>query len=48
MINETFVNWLVTWIKSGTINIKTNLPFTVDDIKDPEYKTAVQIRLAAQ
>lgn len=34
MINQDYVNWLVNFIKNGTINIKTNLPF-----KYRRYKT---------
>ena len=47
MVNETYVNWLVDWIKNGTINIKTGLPFVIDDIKNADYKTAVQAKLVA-
>lgn len=41
MINQDYVNWLVTWIKERTINIKTGQPFVIDDIKSQEYKDAV-------
>ena len=47
MINQEYVSWLVNWIQAGTINIKTELPFTVDDIKRPEYKSAVEEKLSA-
>jgi ABC-type Fe3+ transport system substrate-binding protein len=47
MLNQMYVNWLVGWIRNSTINIKTGLPFTVDDILLPEYKTAVQAALSA-
>lgn len=47
MPNELFVSWLVTWIKTGTINIKTGQPFKVEDIFIAEYKTAVEAVLAA-
>lgn len=42
MVNEIYVNWLVTWIKNGVINIKTGEPFKLDDILAQEYKDAVQ------
>jgi hypothetical protein len=45
MVNETYVNWLVTWIKNGTINIKTGKPFVLDDIINADYKAAVQAKL---
>lgn len=45
MLNQTYVNWLVGWIRNGTINIKTGLPFAVYDILITEYKTAVQAAL---
>lgn len=48
MVNETYVNWLVDWIKNGTINIKTGTAFTIDDILNADYKTAVQTKLTAQ
>lgn len=48
MVNETYVNWLVSWIRNGTINIKTGLPFKADDIIDINYKTEVQAVLDAQ
>lgn len=41
MINQLYVDWLVGWIKNGTINIKTKQPFKLDDIKVQEYKDAV-------
>jgi hypothetical protein len=47
MLNQTYVSWLVSWIKNGTINIKTGQPFKVEDILIPEYKTAVEDALAA-
>ena len=42
MVNATYVNWLVTWIKSGTTNIKTGKAFVIGDIINDDYKTAVQ------
>lgn len=48
MVNETYINWLVSWIKNGTINIKTDKAFTVDDIINADYKSAVQAKLVTQ
>lgn len=48
MVNEIYVSWLVNWIKTGTINIKTGLPFAVEDIIDEAYKTEIENRLAAE
>lgn len=45
MINQDYVKWLVTWIQNGNINIKTGKPFTIDDIINPDYKSAVQSKL---
>lgn len=45
MVNETYVNWLVGWIKNGTINIKTGKAFVIDDIINTDYKAAVQAKL---
>lgn len=45
MVNETYVNWLATWIKNGTINIKTGKAFMLDDIINADYKAAVQVKL---
>ena len=42
MINQEYVSWLVEWIRNGTINMKTGKPFVIDDIKNQDYKTAVQ------
>lgn len=47
MINQDYVNWLVSWIKNGIMNIKTGQPFTIEDIKIQEYKDAVQAQLTA-
>ncbi|HWQ74701.1 MAG TPA: hypothetical protein VN441_05245 [Syntrophomonas sp.] len=47
MVNEMYVAWLVGWITTGTINIKTGLPFALDDILMPDYKAAVQENLAS-
>ncbi|WP_181870586.1 hypothetical protein [Hafnia paralvei] len=47
MINQDYVNWLVNFIKDGTINIKTGEPFNLEDIKNQEYKNAVQAQLTA-
>ncbi len=48
MINQSYVNWLVSWIKNGTVNIKTGQPFTIDDIKIQEYKDAVQAQFTTE
>lgn len=48
MVNQIYVNWLVSWIKNGTINIKTGQPFTIDDILNSEYKVAVEQVLMSQ
>lgn len=48
MINQDYVNWLVNFIKNGTINIKTGQPFVLEDIKIQEYKDAVQAQLTTQ
>lgn len=45
MINQTYVNWLVGWIKDGVINKSTGKPFIIDDIKNADYKIAVQALL---
>jgi hypothetical protein len=45
MVNEMYVEWLVTWIKNATINISTGKAFTIDDIKNADYKTAIQAKL---
>lgn len=47
MINQTYVNWLVTWIQNGTVNISTGKPFAIDDIKNTDYKAAVQAQFTA-
>lgn len=46
-MNQNYVNWLVSWIKNGTINIKTEKPFVIDDIINADYKAAVQQALTA-
>jgi hypothetical protein len=48
LINQDYVNWLVNFIKNGTINIKTSQPFVLEDIKIQEYKDAVQAMLNTQ
>lgn len=40
-INQQYVAWLVGFIKSGTINKNTGLPFAITDIKIAEYRDAV-------
>lgn len=47
-INEQYVIWLVGFIKSGTINKNTGLPFTITDIKIQEYKDAVIAEFKAE
>lgn len=47
MLNQNHINWLVSFIKNGTINIKTGQPFVLEDIKIQEYKDAVQAQLTA-
>ncbi|MCU6709364.1 hypothetical protein M6D81_11660 [Paenibacillus sp. J5C_2022] len=41
MINQLIVDILVNRIRSGGVNPVTGVPMTIDDIKIPEYKTAV-------
>ena len=48
MVNEVYVDWLVSWINNGVINTKTGLPFVIDDIKNVDYKSAVQAKLDGQ
>lgn len=45
MVNQAYVNWIVEWIKNGTINIRTGKPFVIDDIINQDYKLAVQGQL---
>ncbi|SHJ62697.1 hypothetical protein [Clostridium magnum] len=47
-INEQYVIWLVGFIKSGTINKNTGLPFAITDIKIQEYKDAVILEFKAE
>lgn len=47
-MSEYIVTILVTRIKAGWINPKTNLPLTVNDILIADYKQAVEDRLNAQ
>lgn len=44
-MNVTYVNWLVSWIRNGTINIKTGQPFKEEDILIQEYRDAVYAQL---
>jgi hypothetical protein len=48
MINQQYVNWLVGFIKNGTINIKTSQPFKIDDIINTDYKNAVIAEFKAE
>ncbi|WP_183128072.1 hypothetical protein [Clostridium autoethanogenum] len=44
-MNQEYINWIVNFIRNGTINIKTGKPFVIDDIINADYKVAVQIAL---
>ena len=48
MVNQTYIEWLVDWIINGIINIQTKLPFIVDDIKNINYREAVEVILNNQ
>lgn len=45
MINVNFVNMLADKIFSKEINPKTELPFTIDDVKKEEYKPYILDRI---
>jgi hypothetical protein len=45
MIKKQYIDWLVSWIQNGTVNIKTGQPFKAADIINPEYKAEVEARL---
>jgi len=47
MVNPILVEILINKINSGEINPNTNEAFNVDDIKNVEYKTAVEAKLSA-
>lgn len=47
-INQQYVQWLVGFIKSGTVNKNTGLPFAITDIKITEYKDAVVLEFKAE
>lgn len=47
-VNQDYVSWLVNFIKNGTVNIKTDKPFVLEDIKVQEYKDAVQAQLTTE
>lgn len=47
-MNQEYVSWLVSWIKNGTVNIKTGKAFAIGDIINADYKAAVQQALTAQ
>lgn len=46
MVNPIMVDMLVNKIRTGEINPNTNEPFKLDDIKNAEYKTAVEVKLS--
>ncbi|WP_217302438.1 hypothetical protein [Clostridium sp. 001] len=46
-MNQEYVNWLVAFIRNGTINIKTGKPFAINDIINTDYKAAVQAALSS-
>ena len=48
MVNVIMVDMLVNKIITGEINPNTNEPFKIDDIKNAEYKSAVEVKLATQ
>lgn len=47
MVNTIMVDMLVNKIRTGEINPNTNEPFKLEDIKNAEYKTAVEAKLNA-
>ncbi|MFT8347676.1 hypothetical protein [Clostridium saccharoperbutylacetonicum] len=47
MVNSILVEILINKIISSEINPSTNEAFKVDDIKNAEYKTAVEAKLNA-
>lgn len=46
-MNQDYINWLVGFIRNGTINIKTGKSFVIDDIINEDYKAAVQAALSS-
>ena len=47
MVNPILIEILINKINSGEINSNTNEAFKVDDIKNSEYKTAIEAKLNA-
>lgn len=47
MVNTIMVDMLVNKIRTGEINPNTNEAFKMEDIKNVEYKAAVEIKLNA-
>ena len=48
MINPILLDMLINKIQSGEINPNTGKVFKVDDIKNAEYKSAVEAKLITQ
>lgn len=48
MVNTIMVDMLVNKIRTGEINPSTCEAFKVDDIKNAEYKKAVEDKLSTQ
>lgn len=46
MVNVIMVDMLVNKIRTGEINPNTNEAFKLDDIKNLEYKNAVEAKLS--
>lgn len=48
MVNVIMVDMLVNKIRTGEINPNTCEAFKLEDIKNTEYKTAVEAKLSTQ
>ena len=48
MVNVILVDMLVNKIRSNEINPNTGEEFKIDDIKNAEYKSAVESKLSTQ
>jgi len=46
MVNTIMVDMLVNKIRTSEINPNTNEPFKLEDIKNVEYKNAVETKLS--
>jgi len=46
MVNIIMVNMLVNKIRTGEINPNTDEAFKLEDIKNTEYKSAVEAKLS--